>query len=284
MNWKELELEYAKCLRAANKNERKKLYNEAYDAVSKLAMLEKDLEPEKRTAGTNETLVKQIARLCKHGDKVLEIGCGRGFTCWKLSPYVSSILGIDVSTPSLKEAKELIKKKNIRNVEFALMPESLSILGDNAFDKIITIDVFEHLHPDDGKEHLNNVFNLLKPRGAYIIVTPNRLVGPSDITWDLFPGETEAKGFHLNEVTYKELITQMQCIGYTDFRSTLFPPHPSKYTNQFNKYVSAKWKVCIENIFCLLKKNGIKITKKVLNIFGISPVVLVAHKPVVFTK
>jgi len=60
----------------------------------------------------------------------------------------------------------------------------------------------EHLHPDDAREQLGNIFAALAPGGAYVCITPNRLDGPHDISrWF----SDEATGFHLKEYTVTEL-------------------------------------------------------------------------------
>ena len=46
--------------------------------------------PEHRTAGTSKQLVQLLSQILKKNDHVLEIGCGRGYTCLKLAPSVMS--------------------------------------------------------------------------------------------------------------------------------------------------------------------------------------------------
>jgi len=42
--------------------------------------------------------------------------------------------------------------------------------------------LMEHLHPDDAREQLGNIYRALKPGGVYICITPNRISGPHDIS------------------------------------------------------------------------------------------------------
>lgn len=217
--WEKLEFDYAKKLKRSSYDERKNLYKEAYSEVSKLRMSVMPSDPEKRTAGTSKGLVKSLIKLCKSNDRVLEIGCGRGYTCWKLAPHVKEVVGTDVSIPVLKEARELMRKNRVSNANILNVSgyELTNIFEKESFDKIICIDVYEHLHPEDAKIHLSEVYSLLKPDGKYIIVTPNRLTGPHDITKSVFPEVKEALGFHLNETTVKELIGDMKKIGFSEF-------------------------------------------------------------------
>jgi SAM-dependent methyltransferase len=130
------------------------------------------------------------------------------------------MVGIDVSEPSIAESRIVLSRGNIKNVEIKLASafELVEYFTKDEFNVCLSIDVFEHLHPDDAKDHLQQVFQVLKPGGKYIIVTPNRLTGPHDITRDVFPEEREARGFHLNETTYSEIINIMRAIGFNKFR------------------------------------------------------------------
>jgi len=197
-----LEIEYGKKLRESTKKERRRLVPEAYDAIFRLRWGEVETStPEKRTAGTNRRLVKALIMLCKHDDRVLEVGCGRGYTCLKIAPYVRSIVGIDASKSNIEETRDLLLKHNITNFQiYHTLADSLpKYFTPQSFDKIISIDALEHLHPDDYLTHLSDAFEMLRPGGYYIAVGPNRLTGPHDVTRIVYPDATEPMGFHLNE-------------------------------------------------------------------------------------
>lgn len=219
--WIDLELNYARLLKEASPEKRKQLYGVAYGEVALLRMQDfTSQEPEERTAGTSATLVKRLAMLCSPSDDVLEIGCGRGYTVANLAPHVKSVTGIDVSPPSLSEAKELIDKRMIKNAELIISDAQQlnTLFSPHSFDKAISIDVIEHLHPDDAYDHYRQVYTTLKPGGSYIIVTPNRLTGPHDCTLSVFPYAKEPLGFHLNEVTIQQLAKQLTAVGFRNFR------------------------------------------------------------------
>jgi ubiquinone/menaquinone biosynthesis C-methylase UbiE len=219
---KELEFYYASRLRESSAAERKRLYNEAYSVVSRLGIQRfSSDEPEDRTAGTSKPLTHLLSQIVEENDHVLEIGCGRGYTCLKLAPYVMSMVGVDVSEPSLIEAKEVLSHRKIKNIKIKQVPafELADHFNENEFDVCVSIDVVEHLHPEDAKEHLQQVFHVLKSGGKYIVIMPNRLSGPHDITKEEYPEAREALGFHLNETTYREMINVMREIGYSNFRA-----------------------------------------------------------------
>src|SRR5262245_2545485 len=193
--WVELEFAYARRLRTRSREQRKTLYAEAYSAVSKARMdAFTSTDPECRTAGTSKELVATLAPLCRPDQRVLEVGCGRGYTCWKLAPRVREIVGTDVSAPALAEARELLSSRGITNARIlAADGEELTAqFGTEAFDLVLSIEVYEHLHRDDGLAHLREVYSVLKPGGSYVIVTPNRLNGPADVTCVVYPDAPEA--------------------------------------------------------------------------------------------
>lgn len=137
--------------------ERKRLYNEAYSVVSEL-MIQRyaSSDPEDRTAGTSKRIVEVLSKIVDKHDHVLEVGCGRGYTCLKLAPNVKSMVGIEVSESSLVEAKEILSQHKIKNVKIMKVSafELVDYFSKNEFDVCISIDVVEHLHKEDAKEHL----------------------------------------------------------------------------------------------------------------------------------
>jgi 2-polyprenyl-3-methyl-5-hydroxy-6-metoxy-1,4-benzoquinol methylase len=220
-DWRELELHYADLLRKSDREDRRRLFEEAYTVVSAARMATMPDEPAQRTAGTSEALVRSLARLCGPQHRVLEVGCGRGFTCLKLAPHVRCIVGIDVSDAVLNEARELMSSRRVRNVEInkGFADELTRYFPAKSFDRVISIDVYEHLHPEDARIHLAETFTVLRPGGKTIIVTPNRYMGPYDITRELYPEATVPLGFHLNETTHRELLRDLRQVGFTRVRS-----------------------------------------------------------------
>ena len=227
--WQELEFEFARKLRICDPTEREALYTEAYKRVSALRMKNfQSNDPKERTSGTSQELVEVFSHMCDVHDRVLEIGCGRGYTCLKLAPFVKSIVGTDVADPVLNEAKSLLRSNGVRNATITKV--SACRLSDFfepcTFDKAISVDVVEHLHPDDAEIHYAQVIELLKPKGQYIICLPNRLNGPHDCTRTVYPEEKRALGFHLNETTYTDLSKALRKVGYSKLQGFITKTYP----------------------------------------------------------
>lgn len=220
--YKRLEFYYGRLLRESTKQVRKKLYEEAYSKVSECALSRfTSNDPERRTAGTSEKIVQIIKHNVEENNRVLEIGCGRGYTCLKLAPFVKEVVGIDVSESSVAEATNVLNMSNIKNAAIRKLSamELDCHFESGQFDVCLSIDVYEHLHPEDGIQHIEQAFEVLRSGGKYIAFIPNRLNGPHDITKTEFPEATEAMGFHLNETTYTELSEVLKEIGFRKIRS-----------------------------------------------------------------
>lgn len=261
---KRLEFYYGRLLRESTMEHRKELYKEAYSKVSECALERFTCnDPEKRTAGTSQEIVQLIRQNVDKNDSILEIGCGRGYTCLKLAPFVKEIIGIDVSDSSVAEATNVLNMNNIENAEI----RKLSAMElDNQFqraqfDVCISIDVYEHLHPEDGIQHIEQVFKVLRAGGKYIAFIPNRLNGPHDITKTELPEATEAMGFHLNETTYSELSEVFKEIGFRKIGALY-------RMRIFNFLVAVKLHYRISTfIEALYNRIQITVLKKILNRF-----------------
>jgi SAM-dependent methyltransferase len=218
--WKRLEFEYAQRLRTSGTAERRALYSEAYNVVAGYREFPSD-QPEARTAGISPALVQMLIKLLHPQEHVLEIGCGRGYTALMLAPHVASIIGTDVSDLVLQEASEVLAQYQRHNAQVhnvsALALETH--FAPEQFTTALSIEVVEHLHPEDAQEHFAQVFQVLKPGGRYIIVLPSRLNGPHDITREEFPTLQQAIGFHLNESTYQEMVQALRKVGFHQFYS-----------------------------------------------------------------
>lgn len=141
------------------------------------------------------------------GVRVLEIGCGMGELAMGLSEKGYSCVGIDVSEVRIRRLQQFQSDRlQFRKVEGTRLP-----FPDQSFDVAISMQLFEHLHPDDASPHLREVLRVLKPEGFYMLETPNELVGPGDVS--RFFSET-ALGFHLREYTIQQLSEMLYGCGF----------------------------------------------------------------------
>ncbi|GEM_PF-2942852 len=142
--------------------------------------------------------------------KVLEVGCGIGFTTLEVARLglscIESLLAIDTSTDALKIAKDLLAKAEPEVKSMVLFRE------DNFFDHtggpyhlIYMHEVFEHI--PDFQSIFEQANALLCPGGLFMVSTPNgsrlsnrllNLLGREPLLLD---------PYHIKEYTPSELLT-----------------------------------------------------------------------------
>lgn len=104
-------------------------------------------------------------------EKILEIGCGRGFYLKTLIDVLPDlgITGIDLNKKYLSVAKKFIDNEEVKliNADATNLP-----LKNETFDRIIATEILEHI-PDDQKA-ISEMFRVLKPGGIAMITVPNK--------------------------------------------------------------------------------------------------------------
>lgn len=113
------------------------------------------------------------------GQKVLDVGCGRGEMIFYAAKHGAEGVGVDYSKDSIGLAK-LAQKKQSKLVQsktkFLYMDAKKLKFKDNSFDLIIMTDVVEHLYPEELELAFKEIKRVLKPKGKLIIHTaPNKL-------------------------------------------------------------------------------------------------------------
>jgi 2-polyprenyl-3-methyl-5-hydroxy-6-metoxy-1,4-benzoquinol methylase len=189
------------------------LYSEAY---GRLYQLHEKAGWQDRAAG--ERSKAQLVRLFRkelEGKPVLDVGCGTGTFLRTIYTNLEhkALVGIDLSAEVLPDEEEHIEFIRGNVIDFKM---------DKKFDVAFSDNVVEHIASDDLSTHLLSIKNALKPGGTLIVITPNRLFGPSDITVivdSTYTNRVGALGMHLNETTYSENAKQWnftpasRCIG-----------------------------------------------------------------------
>lgn len=104
----------------------------------------------------------------KATDKILEIGCGIGTIVFELSRQGYDITGTDISSVAIEYG--LAKYGDVR---LEAQPAEDLAFDDEAFDAVLSFDLFEHIASVD--HHVAEVGRVLKPGGFYLFQTPNKL-------------------------------------------------------------------------------------------------------------
>ena len=155
---------------------------------------------------------------------ILDIGCGHGVYLNEFSKYNNNCVGIDFAKHNFEGNK---------NHEFIqMLAENLGFKGET-FDKIIMIEVIEHLFNDS--EALNEINRILKPPGSLVLTAPNKL----------FPFETHGMKFGTRIVSSHGF--GFPILPYLPFNVRQYITNAKVYTPS--------------NIVQLLTNNGFKICK-----------------------
>ena len=99
----------------------------------------------------------------------LDIGCGTGNLLQEVLEIGYRVLGVEPDSKAYKQACSLV---GIENVHLGLMDNSVA--PDQSFDVISTLDVLEHIPPDESSEFARLIYSKLKPGGIWVIKVPSK--------------------------------------------------------------------------------------------------------------
>jgi SAM-dependent methyltransferase len=140
------------------------------------------------------------------GARVLEIGTGTGMLLNALRSRGADAEGVELRQDLIDEARRFFGPLPIQRIAGTALP-----FPDETFDVVASFDVFEHIPDSDG--HLDEVHRVLRPRGAYLIQTPNRWTNTifETIRWRSF---TRFREDHCSLHTLGELTGRLRRRGF----------------------------------------------------------------------
>lgn len=186
---------------------------------------------------------------------VLDVACGEGYGTFALSFAAESVIGVDVMSSVVQNAKNTYGKK-AKNLTF-IHENALRFLSKNpnTFDNIVSFETIEHI-----KEYVqfcNLAYKALKEGGVFIVSTPNKMFS------DYFAGET-FNPYHVHEFYTEELVQLLE--GIFGNKPILFLQRPIKRDHIFWSFVKVflfqKESIIIPNrpgitgidIICIVRK------------------------------
>jgi SAM-dependent methyltransferase len=185
-----------------------------YDAVNRAI---KDFKathlPERREYGFSPRYIEAHTDLFR-GKRVADFGCGYGLSTALLSCHAESVVGIDCAERCIEDAAR--HHAADPKMRFVRSPSLALPLADLEVDALYSNDVLEHLHPDDARTHLAEAVRVLRPRGVYLLYTPDAASGPHDMTkafWPQGAGFTPL-GAHIHEYSPQELDSALLYAGF----------------------------------------------------------------------
>ena len=145
-------------------------------------------------------------------DLVLDLGSGNGQNAIKSAKYAKKIIGLEFNDSLLKIARNTVKAKRLRNVEFKKVNlEDKIKLNDASVNKVIILDVLEHLV--NREQVLIEIKRLLKSRGLLLVSVPN-----SQTSWKKLQRSAGVCSFsdpdHKAEFTQKQIESLLEKFGF----------------------------------------------------------------------
>jgi SAM-dependent methyltransferase len=198
----EIERELADRLRSATAAERRDLYPRVYEELFRRVELAGNEEAQRAQVGLLLRLLEPFLTGCR---TFLEIGAGTCDLSLALAPRIDRVWAVDAVAPSL-DVEDLPPA-----FSFVIDRELDEVVPAGEVDAALSCHFIEHLHPDDVGVHLETVLGKLTPGGVYVVVTPNRLYGPHDISRHF---SAEPVGLHLREYSHGDLVEELRAAGF----------------------------------------------------------------------
>lgn len=118
------------------------------------------------------------AGVLTEGQKVLDIGCGRGDLTIALARSGANVVGVDYSKDAVEIARETLGKMDediLSRISIVQSDATALDFSDEEFDSIYMLDIVEHLYPQQLFDCFAECSRVLKPNGSLIVHTsPNR--------------------------------------------------------------------------------------------------------------
>jgi len=117
----------------------------------------------KMTRNFNSALCNVLLRYLNpnKGEKILDMGCSRGFYVRKVEEYTDSVIGVDISESSLKDAVSTrVRYGDVTSLDFET----------DSFDKIYSLHTIEHI--PDLERFFSEMARVLRPGGKAVVVYP----------------------------------------------------------------------------------------------------------------
>ncbi|MBU1152828.1 class I SAM-dependent methyltransferase [bacterium] len=111
---------------------------------------------------------KFAAKIIGEGKNILELGCGDGLGSIILSEFAESFTGVDFDEELINWAKENLSSKNRTYILANFLGKKFG-----EFDGVISLDVIEHIYPENEDIFFATLADNLFHNGIAIVGTPN---------------------------------------------------------------------------------------------------------------
>ena len=117
--------------------------------------------------------------------RILDLGCGVGYggqILLSANGAIREVVGLDMSPDALEFARQTYANEELRFVQgdACCLP-----FADNSFDAVVSFEAIEHVK--EPVALLKEVRRVLKPRGTFLVSTPNKYLTSPLTPWPLNP-------------------------------------------------------------------------------------------------
>lgn len=105
----------------------------------------------------------------REDDRLLDIGCGWGaLVLWAAQHYGVRAYGITLSEQQHRLAQERIRKLGLEDRVSVELRDYRDLEGREAYDKVVSVGMFEHIGPDAYPEYFDIIRRVLRPGGVLL--------------------------------------------------------------------------------------------------------------------
>ena len=147
----------------------------------------------------HEVAYRHCAALCA-GQEVLEAGCGEGYGADLLASQARRVIAVDYDQTTVAHVRTRYPRVEVLQANLVALP-----LPDASLDVVVNFQVIEHLW--DQPQFITECLRLLRPGGALLMSTPNRIT--------FTPGsDVPVNPFHTRELNAVELRDLLESGGF----------------------------------------------------------------------
>lgn len=191
--------------------------------------------------------------------RIIDLGCGPGTFLGHLQRPFERALGIDIAAAQISYAQSHYPRPGL---EFRV-GDVTGLDRIEKFDAAVSIEVVEHLRPEDARPFLSAIYDLLEPGGTLVLTTPNYRSFWPVLEWIVSKiGPVDYLEQHINRFDRWRLRREVEQVGFVDVRCGTF-------------FVIAPFLAPVSGTFAELV---LRWERRLLPFFG-AELVLVARKP-----
>lgn len=169
-------------------------------------------------SGASLPVLIEVAAL-KPVDLVLDVATGTGNTALALAPLVLRVIGLDVASGMLDQARARAQAENVENVEFITGSAEELPFRDTQFSLVVSRHAPHHFHDLD--KFLREVRRVLKPDGRFVVadqISPSAQVMDWVDRW-----ERTRDPSHFRQRTLAEWREMAEAAGFSWIRDQSVP-------------------------------------------------------------